>query len=109
MYKCKKFTMSIGDRLSKFRKNSGKTQQEIADELGVERRTYASWESGKTELKNSLVPKIAELFNIEIPELFNDEKNIEIKDSFNENKNAVIVIITEKEIVEKVLNILGKD
>lgn len=104
--------MSIGDRLSKFRKNTGKTQQEIADELGVERRTYASWESGKTELKNSLVPKIAELFNIEIPELFNDEKKIDVKDSFKDNKNsnnAVIIMITEKEIVDKVLNLLSTD
>lgn len=102
--------MGVGSKINKLRMRSGKTQQEIADLLNVDRRTYAKWEDESSEIKTSLIPKIAEIFGVEIPELFTNEKNIEIKDSFRDNKNsnnAVIVMITDKEVVDKVLNLLG--
>lgn len=33
------------------RVNAGFTQEEIAEKLGISRQTYASWETGKTEMK----------------------------------------------------------
>ncbi len=33
------------------RVNAGYTQEKIADALGISRQTYASWESGKADMK----------------------------------------------------------
>jgi len=101
--------MSIGTTIRKLRLNSGKSQQEIADLLNIDRRTYAKWEEETTEVKSSIVPKIAEVFGVEISDLYKNDKGIEIKDSFRDidNNNAVIIIVTDKDIVEKVLDLLG--
>ncbi len=103
--------MNIGTSIRKLRMNTGKSQQEIADLLNIDRRTYAKWEEGVTEVKSSLVPKIAEVFGVDIPELYKNDKSVEIKDSFKDNNidnnNAVIIVVTDKDIVEKVLDLLN--
>ena len=37
----------LGDKLKKYRKQKGFTQVEMADILGVSRRTYTNWEKNK--------------------------------------------------------------
>jgi transcriptional regulator with XRE-family HTH domain len=102
--------MSIGTTIRKLRLNSGKTQQEIADLLNVDRRTYAKWEEETTEVKSSLVPKLAEIFEVEIADLYKDQRSIEIKDSFRDNdiKNVAIVILTDKDLAEKFLDLFNQ-
>jgi len=34
------------------------SQQKIADFLGVDRKTYVSWESGTVDIKSSYIPKL---------------------------------------------------
>lgn len=99
--------MGLGSKISKLRIDSGKSQQQIAEMLNIDRRTYAKWEEEITEVKSSLIPRIAEIFGVEIPDLFTNEKTIEIKDSFKDINNSGIIIVTDKEIVDKVLNLLG--
>ena len=36
--------------LSSLRRISGKTEQQVADEVGVKKATYSAWETGKAEL-----------------------------------------------------------
>lgn len=37
--------------LAAARVNAGLTQEQLAEKLGVTRKTYANWETGKTEIK----------------------------------------------------------
>jgi transcriptional regulator with XRE-family HTH domain len=105
--------MTVGKNLKKIRLQSSKlSQQDIADSLGVERNTIARWESGETDIKSEYIPKIATLLNVEIKDLFeNDTKSIIIQNNKNIGKansvlNGAIIILNDKESIEKLVNII---
>lgn len=56
------------------RKNSGLTQQQVADILGVSKFTVLNWETGKTEPSVSQLAKISELAKIPMDYIFVPEK-----------------------------------
>ena len=55
------------------RKKMGWTQQQLADQLGVERATLAMWEIGKTWPPARLLPAMAELMLCSIDDLYREE------------------------------------
>lgn len=97
--------MNIGNTIRKFRIKKNKTQQEIADLLNVDRRTYAKWEEGITDVRSSLIPKIAEIFNVKISDLYNEREDVN-KDADTKNAGHIIIVITTNNSVEKLLNLL---
>ena len=103
--------MSIGNNIKILRVITKKSQQDIADLLEIDRKTYAKWEAEESEIKSSYIPKIAEIFDVEIADLFKSEKpNININPTFTENNNSVntaVIILTDQNIVEKLLSVLG--
>ena len=56
--------MMLNQRLKHFRTTSGLTQQQVADVLGLDRSTYAYYESGKTTPDIKSVNKLLKIFNI---------------------------------------------
>lgn len=100
--------MSISYNLRRLRGKSKKSQQEIADLLEVDRRTYINWENGENDIKSEFIAKI---FNVEIKDLFEDSKsNINIQQENKENKdnsiNGLIFVLSDKNSVEKLVEIL---
>lgn len=65
---------SIGDFLAILRKSKGLTQQEVADRLGVSNKTVSSWETGASCPDISMLPAIAELFEVTCDELLRGER-----------------------------------
>lgn len=65
---------SIGDFLAILRKSKGLTQQEVADRLGVSNKTVSSWETGASCPDISMLPAIAELFDVTCDELLRGER-----------------------------------
>lgn len=62
--------MSIfSDKLTKYRKEKGFTQQEVADKIGINRGSYSNWENGKREPTLENVVKLAKLFKTTTDEL----------------------------------------
>ncbi len=103
--------MSIGYNLRKFRTKSNKSQQEIADLLGIERRTYMNWENEQNDIKSEYIPKLADIFEVEIKDLFDNAKtNIEIKQEIKENHdnsvNGIILILTDKQSVDELVKVI---
>ena len=43
--------MNIGDNLRVLRTKQNISQQEIADFLGIDRKTYIGWEAGECDIK----------------------------------------------------------
>ena len=92
----------IGRNLCILRRNTTTfSQKDIADLLGIDRNTYASWESELTDVKSEYIPKLAEIFKISINQLF--EKNIQTKDAEavppkGELINAIIVLSDQPSI-----------
>ena len=104
--------MSISNNLRKFRAIKGISQQNIADILEIDRRTYINWEKDESDIKSEYIPKIAEIFGIEIKDLFTDSKNkIEIKQENKENRdssvnNSIVLVMPDKESVDRLVEVL---
>lgn len=56
----------------KLREKSGLTQKELADELGVDQSAVCLWETGKTQPRAKLLPKIAKILGCTVDELVFD-------------------------------------
>lgn len=54
---------SFTNRLVQLRKKRGLTQQQIADEIGVNRGSYSNWEKGKREPSFENLIKLADLLD----------------------------------------------
>jgi len=81
------------------------SQQVVADNLNIDRRTYAAWEMASQDIKSSFIPQLAEFFGVEISDLFSNDTNINIKQSFKDSTiNTAILILTDKEAINRVLD-----
>jgi len=65
--------MSLGAKLRKLRSQTKYSQQDMADMLNIDRKTYAHWESEKCNKIVECLPKIAIFFGVTIDELFEEE------------------------------------
>lgn len=54
----------LAKQLVYFRKRKGVTQQEVADDLGFSRATYAHYEIGRREPDNEMLQKLADYFDV---------------------------------------------
>lgn len=66
---------TIGKFIASLRKANGYTQADLAEILGVSNKTISSWETDNSTPDLSILPAIADLFNISIDELIRGEKN----------------------------------
>ncbi|WP_082753066.1 helix-turn-helix domain-containing protein [Streptococcus sp. DD12] len=89
--------MSIfSDRLSALRKRRGLTQQQIADELSINRVTYTNWEKGNREPSFTNLIKLTAILGTTSDYLLgNSDKNIDMHNFKNE-----LDTLTEEEIID---------
>ena len=62
--------MKLGIKIASRRKELGMTQQELADKLFVSVKTISKWETNRGNPEINLIPKIANILDISINELF---------------------------------------
>ena len=75
----------IGSFLRELRKEQGFTQEQFAEKLGVSARTVSRWETGSNMPDISLLPDIADYYDVGISEIIagerkSDEMNEEVKE-----------------------------
>ena len=88
----------LGDKIKLYRENKKMTQNEIANILDVSPATVSKYESGALEPNIESLKRLAELFEISIDELLNDEE-----DKFDISKINVLDILRE----QKEMNLKG--
>jgi transcriptional regulator with XRE-family HTH domain len=66
---------TIGKRLSRFRKNAGFTQNELAKKLGISRSALAEYERGRLKLYDALIIKLVDIFKKSSDELLGIKRN----------------------------------
>lgn len=81
----------LGDKIKLYRENKKMTQNEIANILDVRPATVSKYESGALEPNIESLKRLAELFEISIDELLNDEE-----DKFDISKINVLDILREQ-------------
>jgi transcriptional regulator with XRE-family HTH domain len=100
-----KKSMAIENNIRKLRIAKNISQQTVADSLNIDRLTYAAWEQGAQDIKNMFIPKIADFFEVEIAELFENDRSIQISQTFkNSSVNTAILIITDNTSIGNALD-----
>ena len=64
----------MGEFLAALRKSKGYTQQEVADTLGVSNKTVSSWETGASCPDISMLPVLAELYDVTCDEIIRGKR-----------------------------------
>jgi transcriptional regulator with XRE-family HTH domain len=59
----------FGAILIRLRKKAALSQQHVADHLGIVKSTYNNWESDKRAFTADFLPKLAEVFGVEVVDL----------------------------------------
>ena len=67
----------IGEFLKTLRKETCLTQEELADKMNVSRRTVSRWETGSNLPDLALLVELADLYDVDMRELFNGERKNE--------------------------------
>lgn len=78
-------TKSIGKFIATLRKEKAYTQSELAEKLGVSNKTISNWENEVSYPDLTLIPVIADLFNITADELLRGSRKEEQKVYNKEN------------------------
>lgn len=68
--------LKLNDIISFHRKKQGLTQEELAKKLGVTNQSVSKWEAAQCCPDISLIPKLADIFEISIDELFGREPSV---------------------------------
>ncbi|BDU74896.1 hypothetical protein METEAL_40700 [Mesoterricola silvestris] len=63
------FFQALGSRIASARKALNRTQQELADQLGVAQQTYAKWEMGRARIQVDMLPRLAQGLQVSMDEL----------------------------------------
>ena len=79
--------MTLGDKLSKLRKENNYTQEQLADFLGVSRQAISKWESNITYPETDKLIRMSELFNCSLDYLLKDSEESDNKNQYNEERS----------------------
>ncbi len=69
--------MTVGEKIQKYRKNLGLSQEELGQKLLVSRQTISLWEKGQTVPTIDNLMRLSEIFEISIDEIINSENKEE--------------------------------
>ena len=65
--------LNLGEKIRELRRRDGRTQENLAEALGVTSQAVSRWEAGGSYPDMELMPSIANYFGVTIDELFGYE------------------------------------
>lgn len=89
--------MTLSERLKDERKKAGLSQKEFAEKLGLNARTYASYERGERDISTALLLNICKTLNISSDRLLGNQAHT-AKPAYP--RNAVPAVRSEREPVQ---------
>ncbi|MCR4633930.1 MAG: helix-turn-helix domain-containing protein [Erysipelotrichaceae bacterium] len=105
--------VKIGNFLKQLRKEKGLTQEELAEQMGVARRTVSRWETGNNMPDLDILVELSDLYETDLREILSGERKSEkMNEELKETLGQIVEYSTEeKEKRRKKLNryfILGE-
>ena len=80
--------MKIGSFLQDLRKEKGMTQEQLAEQLNVARRTVSRWETGNNMPDLDILIELADFYDVDLREILSGERKSEKMNE--ETKEAVL-------------------
>ena len=71
----------IGGFLKELRQEKQITQEQLAEQMGVSRRTVSRWETGNNLPDLSVLVELADYYNVDLNEIFRGERRSETMDT----------------------------
>lgn len=84
--------MTLGNKLSRLRKQNNYTQEQLAEVLGVSRQAISKWESDVTYPETDKLIRISELFGCSLDYLLKDSMESERKDWVPQTSDALFLL-----------------
>ena len=81
--------VKIGTFLRELRKGKGLTQEQLAEQLNISRRSVSRWETGSNMPDVGLLIEIADFFHVDIREIIDGERKSENMDKEKETLKKV--------------------
>lgn len=72
--------LNIGQVITRYRRQKGVTQEELASYMGVSKASVSKWETGQSYPDITFLPQLAAYFNISVDELIGYEPQMEAAD-----------------------------
>lgn len=79
--------MKLGQEIAELRKQNNMTQAEVADALHISYQAVSKWERGESFPDITLLPKIAELFQISIDHLLGNAYSTKADETVKTDQN----------------------
>ena len=102
----------ISKRIKDLRTDKEKTQQEVADYLNIERKTYLRYEKGEHEIRINIIVKLAEYYNVSIDYILgltDKEKPFKSNDTLTKEEQKVLRAYKKdqdiKEAIDRIIKI----
>ena len=80
--------MKIGKFLQELRKEKGLTQEDLAEQLNVARRTVSRWETGSNMPDLDILIELSDIYEVDLREILNGERKSE---KMNEEVKEVVL------------------
>lgn len=80
----------IGSRLQEERKRCGMTQNQVAEALGIAKRTQANYEAGSSDATASYLSKVTVQFEFDVPYILTGRRSTLAFDSLNEVEHSIV-------------------
>ena len=93
----------IGNRIRKYRKESGLTQEQLAEKISVTKSRVSNWEQGINRPDADIIGKICRALNVSPSDLLDVHLT---DDELNAHEKKVIKAYRTKEDLQQAVNIL---
>ena len=90
--------VKIGRYLQELRKEKGLTQEQLADKMGVARRTVSRWETGNNMPDLDILIELSDLYEVGLRELLDGERKSE---DMNKEMEETVLKVAEYSNEEK--------
>ncbi len=90
--------VKIGKFLQELRKEKGITQEQLAERMGVARRTVSRWETGSNMPDVDILVELSDLYSVELREILTGERKSE---RMNEELKETVLQVADYSSEEK--------
>ena len=88
----------IGKFLQELRKEKGLTQEQLAEQMGVARRTVSRWETGSNMPDLDILVELSDLYEVDLREILSGERKSE---QMNEELKETVMQVADYSTEEK--------